>query len=300
MAGERKIVSIIGPTASGKSRLAMEVARQTGAQLLSVDSMQIYREMNIGTAKPSDEERREVDHHLLDIINPDETFAVARFVELADTVIAERRPLIAVGGTPLYFKALFQGLFEGPSANTELRQRLAEMGNERLYERLASLDPAAAQRINRNDTRRMVRALEVHELTGKPISNLQQQWSGAARHEAVWIGIHWEKSALNQRINARAKEMIAAGWLDETRALLEKFTALSRTAAEATGYHELIEHLQGRLTLDEAIEAIKIATRQLARRQMKWFRRFPNTTWLSGEAPLQQSIQTVLRLWENA
>jgi tRNA dimethylallyltransferase len=180
-----------------------------------------------------------------------------------------------------------------------LRTRLAALGNEQLYERLSSIDPVAAQRINRNDTRRMVRALEVHELTGTPISDLQQQWSaGSARHAAMWIGVNWEKATLNQRINARVKQMMADGWLEETRQLLARFTTLSKTAAEATGYHELIEHLHGRLTLEEAVEAIKIATRQLARRQMKWFRRFPNTTWLAGEMPLEQNVEAVLKLWE--
>ena len=284
---------IFGPTASGKSAVAMDVARVNGAEILSVDSMQVYRGMDIGTAKPTAAERAAVRHHLLDVIEAREVFTVARFVDLADAVIAdaaERRvPLIATGGTPLYYKALFHGLFEGPGADESVRARLREFSNEELHRRLAAVDPAAAARIHVNDNKRLVRALEVYELTGQPISSFQTHWDSPlpARHDAAWVGLHWETEPLNRRINARVKEMMAAGWFDEVRALVAS-GGLSPTAAEATGYRELIAHLEGRLPLDDAVEQIKIATRQLARRQMKWFRRFPGVKWIDGDQPVER------------
>ncbi len=268
MADSPPILAIIGPTASGKSDLAMAVAHRTGAQILSVDSMQVYQGMDIGTAKPTAAERQAVPHHLIDIVPPSQSFTVARFVEMSDRVIAEARanhmPLIATGGTPLYFKSLFEGLFDGPSADASLRSRLKEMSNDHLHRWLREVDSAAAARIHINDTKRLVRALEVYELTGRPISSFQTDWESATvRHEAAWVGLLWDREELNRRINVRVKAMLAAGWLEETRGLLDRFGGLSPTAVEATGYHELIEHLRGRLSLDDAIERIKIATRSL-------------------------------------
>jgi tRNA dimethylallyltransferase len=301
MTGTMRNLVILGPTASGKSALAMALARQVGAEILSVDSMQVYRGMDIGTAKPTIEERDAVRHHLIDVAEPTETFAVARFVEMADQTICDAAkrnvPLIATGGTPLYYKSLFEGLFDGPGANLELRARLNEQPLVALHARLVTIDPAAAARIHVNDRKRLVRAVEVFELTGRPISSFQNEWSsGAMRHQAIWFGLDWDREALNRRINARVKAMIEAGWLEETRALLGRYGELSRTAAEATGYHELIEHLLGRLSLDDAIEQIKIATRQLARRQMKWFRRFTQVRWLKGDRPLEELTNDVVHL----
>lgn len=300
MAVSCDLIVILGPTASGKSALAMSLARLLGAEILSVDSMQVYRGMDIGTAKPTHKEQAQVRHHLIDLVDPSESFTVARFVELADGIIADARargvPLIAVGGTPLYYKALFEGLFEGPSADPETRARLMEMQGEQLHARLQEIDPAAAARIHANDTKRLVRAIEVFELTGKPITSLQNEWgAGRARHPATWIGLNWDREALNRRINARVKSMLAAGWIDETRNLLNRFGTLSRTAVEATGYCELIECIQGRLPQDDAAEQIKIATRQLARRQMKWIRRFPGVTWLDGSMELESLTAAAMK-----
>lgn len=287
MAATPSLYVILGPTASGKSALAMALARRLGGEILSVDSMQVYRGMDVGTAKPTPAEQAEVRHHLIDLVTPDQEFTVARFVELADAVIADADargvPLVATGGTPLYYKALFEGLFDGPGADEAIRRRLSEQTNEQLHARLSEVDPAAAARIHVNDHKRLVRALEVFELTGQPISSFQTHWTTpTARHAATWIGLDWEKDAINRRINARTKAMVAEGWVDEVRSLLATYPTLSKTAGEATGYRELIEHVRGRLSLDEATEQIKIATRQLARRQMKWFRRFPGVRWLSG------------------
>jgi tRNA dimethylallyltransferase len=301
MAVSPSLLVILGPTASGKSDLAMALARRLGGEILSVDSMQVYRGMNVGTAKPAQQDLADVRHHLIDLVDANESFTVARFVETADAVIADAKarnaPLIATGGTPLYYKSLFEGIFEGPSADPETRRRLAELTNEQLAARLAAVDPAASSRIHANDTKRLIRALEVFELTGRPISSFQTDWSNPNhRHAATWIGLDWEKDALNRRINARVKAMVAAGWVEETRALLDRFGSLSPTAGEATGYRQIIEHLAGKLTLEDAIEQIKIATRQLARRQMKWFRRFPNVRWIQGDRPAAELAAEVLAL----
>lgn len=303
MAALKNLV-IIGATASGKSELAFELARRSGAEILSVDSMQVYRGMDVGTAKATPAEREQVRHHVIDLVNPDETFTVARFVETADAAIAGARArnvtLIATGGTPLYFKALFEGMFEGPGADADLREKLGAMSNEALHRKLVEIDPTAAARIHANDTKRLVRALEVHALTGQPITSLQREWGqDRARHEAIWIGLKWDREALNRRINARVKAMMNAGWLEEAQRLLHRYGVLSKTASEATGYHEVFEHLRGNLTLEEAIEQIKIATRQLARRQMKWFRRFANVHWIAGDMDLEKKIDAVMRIWRG-
>jgi tRNA dimethylallyltransferase len=299
MAVQSPILVILGSTASGKSALAEMLARQAGAEILSVDSMQVYRSMDIGTAKPTSAERAQVGYHLLDLVEPNESFTVARFVELADAVIAgASKPLIATGGTPLYYKALFEGLFEGPPADAGVREKLGQIGNEELHARLQKVDAAASARIHQNDTRRMIRALEVFELTGRPISSFQTDWETAAlRHRAIFFGLIWEKEAINRRINARVKAMIAAGWVEETRQLVERYGELSMTAGEATGYRELVEHVRGRMKLEDAVEQIKIATRQLARRQMKWFKRFANVRWLPGEAAVEKNAEEILRAW---
>jgi len=304
MAVSRPLLVILGPTASGKSDLALAVARRTGAEILSLDSMQVYRGMDVGTAKPTPAERAEVRHHLIDVVEPSEEFTVARFVELADATIADAaaraKPLIGTGGTPLYYKALFEGLFDGPPADPAVRDRLREQGGEVLHRRLTEVDPQAAARIHANDTRRVIRALEVYELTGRPITSFQTDWTAPShRHAAVWVGLNWDKDVLNRRINARVKTMITAGWVEETRTLLARHGTLSKTAAEATGYADLIAHLQGKASLDDAVEQIKIATRQLARKQMKWFRRWGQVTWLVGDAG-GANIERVIELWNGS
>jgi tRNA dimethylallyltransferase len=191
-------------------------------------------------------------------------------------------------------------MFEGPGADAQLRAKLRALDNHELHRRLIQVDPAAAQRIHVNDTKRLVRALEVFELTGRPISSLQTEWTTPGhRHDARWFGLRWDKDALNRRINARIKAMLASGWLDETRRLLDCYGDFSKTASEATGYHELVEHLRGRLSLDDATERIKIATRQLARRQMRWFKRFPRVQWLPGDAPVDENVERILAKWSN-
>ncbi len=301
MAGTPPILVILGPTASGKSALAEAVAAAVGGEVLSVDSMQVYRGLDVGTAKPTAADRARVPYHGLDVADAGETFTTARFVAGADAAIADAAargvPLVATGGTPLYYKALFEGLFDGPPADPAVRDRLRAEPPGDLHRRLAAVDPAAAARIHANDGRRVVRALEVYELTGRPITSFQTDWADPRpRHPAVWFGLLWDKDALNRRINARVRAMLAGGWLDEVRRLLDG-PGLSPTAAEATGYRELADVARGRRSPADAAEAIKIATRQLARRQMKWFRRFPNVTWLPGDRPTADNAAAVLAGW---
>lgn len=280
---------IVGCTASGKSGLGVELARRLGGEIISVDSMKVYRGMDIGTAKPTASVRHEVPHHLIDVVDPWEEFSVAQYVALADRAIADIHSrggrIFVVGGTPLYIKALSEGLFEGPGADAATRDRLQQLakdqGTSALHKMLQAVDPQAATRIHRNDLRRLVRALEVYELTGTPISVLQEQWDRERqRYDCRFFGLRWSKEDLHLRIKERVARMMDRGLLDEVRSLLTLARPLSTAARQAVGYAELIEHLEGRCELDYAIEQIKINTRQLAKSQRTWFRRFRSIEWI--------------------
>ena len=292
---------ILGPTASGKSALAHAVARQVGGEILAVDSMTVYRGMDLGTAKPTPAERAEVRYHGLDLVDPNEPFTVARWLEIAETTIADAAaqnvPLILCGGTPLYYQSLFHGLFDGPPADAAFRQSLEPLTGDELRAKLAQVDPAAAERLHANDRRRLVRALEVHRVTGRSISEQQTQWDDAPRYKSIRFGLRWDRPDLNRRINLRTKQMLAAGWLEEVRALLDRYGELSPTARDAAGYRLLADVIRGKLSPDDAAEQIKIKTRQLAKRQMTWFRRFQQIAWLPGDAPLDENVAAVRRSW---
>ena len=290
---------IIGCTGCGKGGVGQSLADRTGGEIISIDSMKVYRRMDIGTAKPSVEVRRRVRHHLIDVVEPSEDFSVAQYLAHAQQAIADihhrGRPIFLVGGTPLYIKALSEGLFEGPGADPAIRRRLHEVddreGRSALYGRLRQTDPTAAARIHPNDLRRIVRALEVFELTGKPISELQTQWDRQRRkYECVFIGLRRERQDQNHRTNQRVRRMIEAGLVDEVRSLLGEPAPLSTSARQALGYAEIIEHLEGCISLAEAIEMIKINTRRLAKAQRTWLKRFRDTEWigLSADAAASQ------------
>ena len=273
---------LTGPTGSGKTQLALELAECLGGEIVSMDSMALYRGMDVGTAKPTPDERRRVPHHLLDVLDPWESASVAWWLEQAGRACRQiaaqgRRPLV-VGGTPLYLKALLRGLFPGPPANEALRRRLERQaqtaGPEVLHRQLARVDPAAAGRLHANDVRRVVRALEVWELTGRPISAWQRQWSREAGHPAcLWLTRPREE--LYARINARVERMFAAGLVEEVRALRALPRPLSREAGQALGYKEVLQHLDGRTSLAETIALVQTRTRHFARRQLTWFRHLP-------------------------
>lgn len=288
-----RLTFILGCTASGKASLGLELARRTDAEIISIDSMKVYRRMDIGTAKPSPQVRAEVPHHLIDIVEPSEEFSVAQYVQLAEQAIADihsrGRPIFVVGGTPLYIKALSEGLFDGPGADPEVRERLQRVaerdGAPTLHERLKQVDPHAAKRIHPNDLRRLVRALEVYELTGKPISSLQEQWDRQRKkYECVFIGVRRDKEDISRRINERVRRMMAAGLVDEVKSLLAEDRPLSTAARQALGYAEIIAHLSGGPKLAETIELIKINTRRFAKAQRTWFKRFRATEWIDVSA----------------
>ncbi len=280
---------ILGCTGSGKGALGRELALRTSGEIVSIDSMKVYRRMDIGTAKPSPEVRRRIPHYLIDIVEPSEEFSVAEYVKHAERAIDDiqtrNRPVFVVGGTPLYVKALSEGLFEGPGADPTVRARLlAKAGSEgrtALYEQLHRVDPVAAQRIHPNDLRRLVRALEVHELTGQPISSLQAQWDRErTKYDCRLIGLRREREDQARRINERVRRMIAEGLVDEVQSLLAEPKPLSTSARQALGYAEIIKHLEGGWTLADAVEMIKINTRQFAKAQRTWFRRFKALEWI--------------------
>lgn len=295
------MILILGLTASGKGRVAFDLAESSGAEIISIDSMKVYRRMDIGTAKPSGQARSRVKYHLIDIVEPSDSFSVGVFLDAAERAIESiknrKREIIAVGGTALYIKALLYGLFEGPGSDeqirSELRVRAQAEGLTELYSELTKIDPVAADRISPNDARRIVRALEVYRLTGKPISSFQKQWEASRiKHDWTIIGLRREKTDAGSRINKRVKRMISDGLVDEAKSLLNEDKPLSEQARCAIGYAEIIKYLSGQTTLEDAIESIKINTRRLAKGQRTWFKTFQNVRWLDIEA--EESPEKIL------
>jgi len=302
---EPTLLFLVGPTASGKSDLALLLSAPLNAHVLSMDSMSVYQGMDLGTAKPSPEDRARLPHHLLDLVTPDRPFSVADYLHAAsatlDRLAADRLTPLFVGGTVLYMKALISGLFRGPAADPDLRtsldQRARDLGPHALHAELAAVDPEAAQRLHPNDTRRIVRALEVFHLTGSPISDLQQQWADPERQRPhLIVAPHWPRPVLYRRINARVLDMFRLGLVDEVRSLLQRFGALGPTASRALGYAEVLDHLAGKHSLDETIALVQLHTRQFAKRQLTWLRRFPEIHWLamSPERPLPEAAAEAL------
>lgn len=303
-------ILILGVTAVGKGTLAFELAKRFDAQIISVDSMKVYRRMDIGTAKPSAERRKQVPYHLLDVVEPSESFSVDRFLELtaqaAEKIQSAGKTVIASGGTAMYIKAMLYGLFDGPACDPAIRKKLkAEiltLGLGELHKRLAAVDPQAANRIHPNDEKRIVRALEVYELTGQPISDLQRQWSAPMPDNWFVIGLRRPKEAESKRINLRVKRIMEQGLLEEGKSLLAEPAPLSQQARVAIGYAEMIEYLESKLSLDDAVEKIKINTRKLAKAQRTWFKTFGNVRWLdiAAEAADETILGEAVSLLSNA
>jgi tRNA dimethylallyltransferase len=286
---------LTGPTASGKTALALELAERLNAEILSLDSMAVYRGLNIGTAKPTLQERRRAPHHLIDLVEPEDDFSLAQYISAAEKAAAEvrsrGRDVLFSGGTPLYLKALLRGIFEGPPADWEFRrQMLAESerhGPDWLFERLTKVDPQAAGRLHARDVRRLVRALEVFEKTGRPISDWQQQFDRSRPAERCRVFVlDWPREDLYSRINQRVDRMFAAGLVDEVAGLLVAGKRLGRTARQALGYREVLEHLERHRGLPETIDLVKTRTRQFAKRQLTWFRSLSECRWV----PMTASI----------
>jgi len=289
MSRERpRVIAVMGPTAVGKSGLVLQLAKDLGAEIVNADSVQVYRFMDIGTAKPTADQRAEVVHHLLDIVDPDEDFDARRYSELAREVIdelaAQNKIAIVVGGTGLYLKAIFHGLFPGASSNTHVRERLRrqaeKVGGAELYLRLSEVDPDTANRLHPNDLFRILRALEVWECTGKPMSVLQKKHGFKERpFSTLKIGLGCPRSELYDNINKRADEMMILGLLEEVKGLITKGYGPHLKSMQALGYRHMIQHLLAGVEIAEAVRKMKRDTRHYAKRQLTWFRRDQEITW---------------------
>jgi len=307
--GQKKIL-ILGVTASGKGALAFELARTLGGGIISIDSMKVYRRMDIGTAKPPLEKRKQLPYYLVDVVEPWESFSVDQFLDMAhqaiEAIAEAQKPVIAVGGTAMYIKALLYGLFEGPGTDAalreQIRQEIEQKGLEALHQELVRVDPEAAGRIHPNDQKRIIRALEVYRLTGRPISSFQRQWTRREPEGWTVIGLRRPKELENRRINQRVKKMMDEGFLEEVRGLLNEPRPMSPQARAAIGYAEMIEHLEGKRPLEDTIEQIKINTRRLAKAQRTWFKTFCGVRWIDigPEDTLQTVLQRCLQMLDSA
>ena len=296
---QTSVIHLAGPTAAGKSAVAMALAERIGGEIVSVDSMQVYRGLDIGSAKPTAGEQARVPHHLIDIRDLDESFDAAQFVELAPKAIEEiqsrgRAPILC-GGTGLYFKALFGGLGASPTPDPALRAELEAAPLETLCDELQRRDPETYERIDRQNPRRVVRAVEVIRLTGRPFSEQRAVWDSGS-HPDLWV-LRREPEDLRNRVNQRVERMFEQGLVDETRGLLEKNLRQNQTAMQAIGYRQVVEHLDGERSLEETVELIQSRTRQFARRQMTWFRNQMSPRWIdvapaeSAEAVADQLVR---------
>ncbi len=314
--GEIILRFLTGPTACGKSEAGLLLAEQLGAEIISMDSMAVYRGMNVGTAKPAAEQRKQISHHLIDVVDPWQSYSVARYVSDAEDAVADilsqSRQVLFVGGTGLYLKRFVEGIFSGPRADgkfrSECRERAICEGMDALHEELRQVDALSAERIHPNDAIRIIRALEVHHLTGHAMSELQRKGRdefekrrrekfGAEKIDYRMCALAREREDLNRRIDERVDRMFGAGLVDEVRELCDtsrehlasrppadKRYSLGRQASQALGYREVLDYLNGRISLEQAVEQAKLHTRQFATKQMTWFRNFPDMRYIELNA----------------
>jgi tRNA dimethylallyltransferase len=297
------VLAIVGPTAAGKSGLAMTIATEIDAEIVSIDSTTVYRGMDIGTAKPTPEDRASVPHHLLDLVDPRTTPTVADFQRWGRSAIAGvagrgRLPLL-VGGSGLYFRAVVDPL-QFPGTATEVRRRIEQqlevLGSEELHRRLVQIDPEAAQRIHPSNARRTVRALEVAELTGNPFSAYRVAWEERRSiYRLSVVGLCPPLEELDARIDARVDRLIESGWVDEVARLVVG-GGFSETSIQVLGYAQIRSYLDGSTTLEEAVAEIKRRTRKFARRQLRWFRADPRVRWFEEPAPAAEYLRDAARL----
>lgn len=290
------IIVVAGPTASGKTRLAVELALTLDGEVLSCDSMQLYRHMNIGTAKPTAEEMRGVPHHMIDVIDPAESFSVGRYVEMATPILEDIRrrgkAVILCGGTGLYADSLLLGRDFAPMPQTGRRAELEALadreGIEAVIRQLRAVDPEAADRLHPSDRKRIIRAMEVYWETGKTITeHNRESKTQPPRFQATWLGLTFaDRAVLYDRINRRVDQMVEQGLLEEIRALLARGIPAGATSLQAIGYKEPIRALRGELPLEEALEQVKRESRRYAKRQLTWLRRNEQIHWIVQEAPL--------------
>lgn len=305
---KQKILVVLGPTAVGKTELSLNLAQKLEGEIISADSMQVYKGMDIGTAKASQRQQQLVPHHLIDVVEPNKSFNVADYVKLAEDVLedlknSDTNPVVT-GGTGLYIDALMDGfLFPDSSADQELRQKLnkkAEENPELLFEELQQVDPEAATKLHPNDLRRVIRALEVFYRTGEPISLLQRKKELEIRpYEPVYIGLNRDRTELYSRVNRRVDQMVEEGLVEEVSALLKMYPD-QPTALQALGYKEIVWYLRGEKTLSEALEILKRDTRRYAKRQLSWFNRNKRIYWFDlSEIDDQQAEKQILEIWHR-
>ena len=287
-----KVLVILGPTGVGKTQVSLKLADILQGEIVSLDSRLVYKYMNIGTAKPTKKEMKKIAHHLIDIVYPDEKFTAADYGKKArgviKAIIERRKQPIVVGGSGLYLKALTKGFFQGPKADEQLRERLREeesrLGPYYLSEKLKEVDPKAAERIHRNDLVRIIRALEIYELTGKSITSLQEKGDYEPFElNFVKVGLTLDRKRLYERIDRRVDKMISEGFLDEAKGLREKGYSSELKAFKTVGYQDLFSYLEGNIDFSSAVDRIKLNTRHYAKRQLTWFRKDQEIKWLDAE-----------------
>lgn len=303
------LLLVAGPTAVGKSEIALCLAERLKGEIVSVDSMQVYRGLDLGTAKPPPAERARVAHHLIDVVEVTEPFDAAQFARLAGLAVAQiqsrRRLPILCGGTGLYFRALLDGLGEAPPAHPGLRAELEATPLPELLRELAQKDPASFQSIDQKNQRRVIRAVEVVRLTGKPLSELRAQWAltpGPTPPAAVGFVLHRVAADLHRRIETRVDEMFARGLVAETAQMLGRGLGENRSAMQALGYRQVVEHLRGERSLPETIQLVKTRTRQYAKRQMTWFRKYARWQWIELEPQTvpEAAVRGILEVYGRA
>ena len=296
---------ITGPTAVGKSQIALSIAEAFGGEIVSADSMQVYRGLDIGTAKPGLDEQARVPHHLIDVVDLNQTFDAGKFVPLARKAVADiqARGHLAVlcGGSGLYLKAFFEGLGQAPSRDDNLRVKLEHTPMRELLDELAECDPVTYQTIDRRNSRRVIRALEVIRLTGKPFSTQRAPWSAKPPNRAMAIGLSRPRAELHDRIDLRVEKMFRDGLVDETKALLNRGLGENKTAIQALGYHQVLDYLRGERSLADTIELVKIRTRQFAKRQLTWFRRQMDLNWIELNGGNTTEVVAIVEdaLWKS-
>jgi tRNA dimethylallyltransferase len=283
------LLALVGPTASGKTEAGIAIASALGAEVVSADSMLVYRWMDVGTAKPTPAQRRAVPHHVIDVADPSEPFSVARYQSLAraalSTIAARGRPPLLVGGSGLYLRAIVDDLEipgTDPKTRGELERQAEALGAAGMHRRLVSADPLAAVKIEPGNVRRTVRALEVAAVTGRRFSEFATAWGEYPSAHLRAVGVDVPRDVLARRVRARVAGMLEAGFLTEVRGLMERGLETWLTASRAIGYAEMAHHLQGRLSLDQAVADTERRTKALARRQMAWFRRDPRIVWIAA------------------
>ncbi|MCK4672911.1 tRNA (adenosine(37)-N6)-dimethylallyltransferase MiaA [candidate division WOR-3 bacterium] len=300
-----KVLTIVGSTAAGKTQVAIEIAKRISGEIISADSRQIYKYLNIGTAKPTRKERKKTNIHLIDFIHPDNTYSCGQFARDAEVKIAEiimkgNIPIVC-GGTGLYIRALFNPLHKLPESDKDIKKNithiLIEYGIDYLYKKLLSIDPEWAKKINPRDKQRIVRGLEVYEITGKPLSAFIKKKKRKSKYLPYYIGLNLPREQLYQRINKRFDYMINNGLIEEVKLLLKKGVNPESSALRTIGYKEIIEYIQGKLTREMAIEKAKCRTRNFAKRQITWFNKIPGVQWYNSEDP--DIVKNIISRWVN-